>query len=193
MAQSDEPSHLHIAPEGDIILVVGEHAAQKKIQVYSCILKLASRVFAAMLGPHFAEGQRISSIHPGAIALPDDDVDAMVEICEVLHHRYTHIEHLPEVDKIYNIASTADKYECTYALRPTFAAWMTTFEPDNRYGQCRYKINDLFKLMAATYIFDDARGFKKVTTPLVMHYTENYVMYFDKSISSFVPLKCLGN
>ena len=66
-------------PEGDIILVLGDVG----LQVSSKVLSLASPVFKAMFGPHFAEGQgQASSTKIRRVKLHDDDVEAMKILCK---------------------------------------------------------------------------------------------------------------
>jgi len=48
---------INIAPDGDVILVVGPSRSQiSKLRVHSLFLTTASKVFSAMFGPHFKEG-----------------------------------------------------------------------------------------------------------------------------------------
>ena len=68
-------------PEGDVILVLGDVG----LQVSSKVLSVASPVFKAMFGPHFAEGQgQASSMKPRRIKLHDDDVEAMKVLCKYI-------------------------------------------------------------------------------------------------------------
>ncbi|KAI8294534.1 hypothetical protein K4K59_005031 [Colletotrichum sp. SAR11_240] len=52
---SDDTNAINnIAPDGDVIMVIGPK--DKEFRLHSQILKAASKVFKAMLGPNFAEG-----------------------------------------------------------------------------------------------------------------------------------------
>jgi hypothetical protein len=53
-------STLKIATNSDIILVVG--VEKRKLLVNSSVLKNSSKVFNAMFGPHFSEGQDLPGI-----------------------------------------------------------------------------------------------------------------------------------
>ncbi|KAL9091272.1 MAG: hypothetical protein Q9165_004906 [Trypethelium subeluteriae] len=87
MAQNSEHGLLEIAPDGDVILLVGQGAAQKNLRVHSVALKMASKVFAAMFGPRFAEGQSLSSANPKMVPLPEDDLEALTILCHIIHLR----------------------------------------------------------------------------------------------------------
>jgi len=85
MAATDGVTVHNIADRGDVILLVGV-PPRAKIRVFSLILTAASPIFAAMLGPHFREGQgERSAESPKGIALPDDDPTAMTAMCRLLH------------------------------------------------------------------------------------------------------------
>ena len=62
------------AASGDVLLVIGSEG--KWIQVHSLILRTASTVFNAMLGPHYTEGRDLSSESPKEILLPEDDPES---------------------------------------------------------------------------------------------------------------------
>ncbi|OCL09897.1 hypothetical protein AOQ84DRAFT_375415 [Glonium stellatum] len=82
--ESSTPS-TDIATDGDIILVVGLEL--RRLRVHALILKNASKVFNAMFGPHFREGQGLGGACSKEIPLPDDDADALKLICSVIHSR----------------------------------------------------------------------------------------------------------
>ena len=185
MVEGNEQSVLELAREGDLILGLGKDETQKKLRVHSLFLRHASKVFEAMFSPRFKEGHILSSTCPEAIPFPDDNVDAMVEMCSVIHHRNECTTELLDADQIYNVAVAADKYDCTVALRLAFRAWIRVLDrgPDAR---------SLFKAMTAAYIFDDAAVFTSVTRDLVMHHPTNYTHIWDSSISDFLPWATLG-
>lgn len=185
-AQDSALLNLDIAPDGDIILLVGEEPNQRTLRVHSFALKIASKVFAAMFGPHFTEGQSLSSADPRIVPLPEDDSDAMATICCVIHYRRDLITDVPDIDKICNIALSADKYEFTVALQPFFQIWMRNI------GEVK-QIKALLKATVAAYIFDDAAIFADVTKFLIMHCSEKYTHHWDGIVNDFLPPKVLGN
>lgn len=112
--ESDNPGKVatDIAADGDVIMVVGPTKAI--LRVHSLMLKMASRVFTAMLGPHFSEGQDLAADRPKEISLPEDNVQAMGVICKLLHSRpdLTCKVALLKPEEVFQIAVLADKYDC---------------------------------------------------------------------------------
>lgn len=79
---------IDIAPGGDLLLMVGTKSSEvAMLRVHSVILKTVSKVFNAMFGPRFREGQAVGGDHPKEIALPEDDAIGMTILCQVMHHR----------------------------------------------------------------------------------------------------------
>lgn len=76
-----------IVPDGDVILVVQD---QVELRVYSIVLKLASAVFKAMLGPHFAEGQvQGTPTDPKSVSLQEDSTEVRLPSISVTSHLLT--------------------------------------------------------------------------------------------------------
>ncbi|KAK4541180.1 hypothetical protein LTR36_008254 [Oleoguttula mirabilis] len=87
MADGNDIATEVIADQGDLFLIVGDKK-KAKLRVSSAMLKGTSAVFAAMLGPHFQEGQGTCSAEsPKEISFPDDDAIAMSDMCNLLHHK----------------------------------------------------------------------------------------------------------
>ena len=190
MAHNEEQSFLELAPEGDVILVVSKDAGQRKLRVHSSILKSASPVFAAMFGPHFAEGQFLDSSNPKTVDLPDDEPEAMTLICSVIHHRneLCVVHPCPEnYRKIYDTAIAADKYDCTKALRFASMDWMRrvrdTTKPEN-----------LIFLLESAYFFDDHESFALITENLILYWGKSYVDLWTEIVNNHdntIPWKFL--
>jgi hypothetical protein len=49
-----------ISPDGDVVLVVGPRNV--RLRIHSQCLRCASKVFGAMFGPHWSEGQGLSKV-----------------------------------------------------------------------------------------------------------------------------------
>jgi hypothetical protein len=77
-------------PVGDLNLKLGSGEGTEYIRVSSKVLTLSSSVFAAMLSPRFSEGRALATLSTGStttISLPDDDVEAILWLCEALHFK----------------------------------------------------------------------------------------------------------
>jgi len=167
-----------IAPDGDIILVIG--ASQARLCVHSCLLKTASRVFKAMFGPHFSEGQKTDpNDSKKEVLLPEDDVSAMMTICAVIHHRNDVIPEELTSTAILQISIVADKYDCIIALTHAIHHWL-----DHRGTM---SIKELTTLMAAAYLFDNAQAFSKITFTMLMEHAASYLPFAQEPIDLGMP------
>lgn len=135
-------------PNGDVILLVGRENPQS-IRASSKILSLASPVFAAMLGPNFLEGSKLSSIQPYQLHLPEDDAEAIIWLCLILHYRRD-IDDRVSFELLEKLALICDKYDCSSALSSWSKEWLHTanivlrFPPD----QANYE-----RLLYISYLF----------------------------------------
>lgn len=166
-----------IAADGDVILIVG--ITKKRLRVRSVLLKSASKVFAAMLGLYFSEGQDICSDHPKEIPLPEDDVAAMQTICEVMHHRNDAASDLLASSDVLQVAIAANKYDCLNTLRYASAHWLKLTKPSN--------MQDLLALMAAAYLFDSAQAFGEITNALILDHKDSYIPLAQGEDDSILP------
>lgn len=105
--------------EGDLILIVRTRN-QRKLLVSSTILCNASPVFKARLSPDFCyytSAQR-SPESPQVNFLLDDSATAVLDMCSLLHHQMNFVRQgVWYARRLFNLAKTADKYECADILR----------------------------------------------------------------------------
>ena len=143
--------------DGDLILVLGV----VQLKVSSKSLSLASNVFKAMFKQGFTEGNAMHtrSTNLPSIKLPDDNVDAMTTICRMIHHNPDHTSTI-SIDRIKDVAITADKYDSIMALSPWSALCMNTFR---EVGATILAKNLLFPAFA----FNDHFFFQDVTRQMV--------------------------
>lgn len=140
-----------------------------KIFANVAVLRNASPVFLAMLGPHFQEGQAIID-NPGStqeIEFPEDDPDAMLALTRLLHHRYKDLEAAGQLpaEKIRDIAIAADKYDLCPVVKSASA---TLFCLDNKRSQ------DLWYLLSAAYIVGHREVFKRISVRLLRDCSSPY-------------------
>jgi len=60
---------MSIVDHGDVILVVGRDDKVLKIKIDSHVFRTASKIFAALFGPNFAEGQNLAFDTPRDVPL----------------------------------------------------------------------------------------------------------------------------
>lgn len=134
---------------GDCILVVGPEMV--RVHADSQFLSAVSGPFRAMLGPEWKEGDNLRGLSSQAeIPLPEDDPLAVQLLCAVIHHQTDTIPRELPSHIILNIAVTADKYDCTRALKYASESWLRS-DPG--------KTSNLLVLAAAAYLLENATAF----------------------------------
>ncbi|KAM3421046.1 hypothetical protein BST61_g1464 [Cercospora zeina] len=151
---------INIAPGGDLIVAV----ANCKFRVQSQLLKMHSPVFRVMLGPRSLEAQSfvtISSISPGRLELPDDDVVPMLYLFHILHDFSHGLLDPPDHALLFATAKVADKYDCVPKTRLSFDWWLSQLANLKPY-QIQYGH------LATAYILDDAYLFELWSRKVLM-------------------------
>ncbi|KAK5169516.1 uncharacterized protein LTR77_005492 [Saxophila tyrrhenica] len=160
-----------ICPSPDIVLVIGQ-PPQVKLMVSSAVLKNASAVSAAMLGPQFREGQEVeSTAQPKEINLPDDNPETVSDMCHMLHSKTVH-KYLTGASAatILELAITIDKYACVDALR--MQAHAILLGNLDLYADLDLATNG--QRMVAAYLLDNSRAFRLSTGRLISGVTTPY-------------------
>jgi hypothetical protein len=122
-----EPTEFVVAVDGDIILTLHDNKQTSLARVSSAILCQTSKVFTAMLGPAFNGGQAArSQSQPKHIDLPDDNGNAMLRFCHVLHFNTP----LDDLDPLAN-TSFCDILAITL-LMPTSTTVCAQYVPRSR-------------------------------------------------------------
>lgn len=142
-----------IAPDGDVILLVG--AGMKRLRAYSLVLKSASRVFNAMLGPGFSEGQRLNDNESTEIIMTEDDAEAMEIMPNVIYGCNNAVHNSLDASQILRVAITADKFDCKVALAFAIKVWLNCANITDS--------SQLWRLLRAAYWFDNAKSFEDIS------------------------------
>jgi hypothetical protein len=179
---------LVLAPEGDVILVVG--AIRFRIHVDSVFLKRHSTVFAALFSPNFREGQNLNASSPKEIPLPDDDPQAMTVICAAMYHAIDHIPQRPTTDFVLSIAKHTDKYDCYDVLTLLSQAygWLKIDHliPDHLIPAAG---KDLINILAISYLVKDREAFTNTSKALVSKYNGSFADLADDQICDVLHWK----
>ncbi|TGO23928.1 hypothetical protein BPAE_0117g00230 [Botrytis paeoniae] len=157
---------VNFAPDGDIVLVIGRE--MKRFRVHSLFLKAASKPFVAMFKWEWQEGQDL--LHrdsPKEIELPSDNAAALETILAIIHHQNNEIPRNITASQVLEVAIAADKYDFLDAMKLASATFLRSDITD---------ANDLMRLVAAAYLFRNARAFKEITKALVLNC---HVPYLD--------------
>lgn len=167
-----------ITPDGDTILVIGPNEA--RLCVHSCLLQSASKVFKAMLGPLYKEGQRSGPTgSKKEVLLPEDNADAMIIICAVIHHRNDIVPGEMSSSKVLQLSVVADKYDCNVALKHAARQWL-----DHR-NVVSLKVHT--ELMTAAYLLGQAQAFSAITYTMMLNYVGSYLPFAQDQIDLGVP------
>lgn len=172
---------LVLAPEGDVILVVG--AKQFRIHVDSLFLKRHSTVFAALFGPNFREGQDLNASSPKEIPLPDDDPYAMTAICATMYHAFDQIPRSPATDFVLSIIKHADKYDCCDVLTLPSQAYGWLKSDHLTLGK------DLVNILAVSYLVRHQEAFTNTSKALVSKYDGSFADLADNVLCDILPWK----
>ena len=177
-----------IAASRDVELVIGKPATLKLL-VSSSILRSASKVFAALLGPNFPEGQNLGScVQPKDISLPDDNATAMCDICMLIHGKQVgDLLKAPGIDRILAFATLVDKYDCADALLLQSQAILLA---DIHYF-AKTSFDALAKQMVAAYLLKHALAFRVVTKRLIGETAQGFVKLSETTWGSFFPVNVL--
>jgi hypothetical protein len=168
----------NISTDGDTIFVIGPDEA--RLCVHSCLLQTASKVFRAMFGPFYSEGQRSDLISSKKeIPLPEDDADAMRIMCAVIHHRNDLIPGEMSSSDVLRLSVVADKYDCKIALKHATRHWL-----DHRNV---VSLKEQMELMTAAYLLDHAQAFSAITYTMMMEHAGSYLPFAQDQVDFGVP------
>ena len=172
------PSVDAMAPDGDVILVVGKDKVHYR--VYSSCLRSASPFFNTLFGPHWYEGQNLTSASPKHIELPDDNAEALGAIFAVLHHQ-NHLE-MPSPLNVLHVAVLTDKYLLHSALRYAGVFWLRNYDQSITMAERVY-------LLAGAFKFEAEIEFTRIAQQLVLGYGGPFLGLIDGAVEDVLPLK----
>lgn len=167
-SEAVEDKILHeIYPGGDTLLLCG--LRKVKLLVHSIFLTNVSKVFEAMLGPNFREGQPQTNGGPREIPLPEDDPFAMQIICNVAQARSVPDTMTPT--ELLAIAYAADKYDVVPILKFASSRWTSsTINPLPHEFNVEYTWNTVI----AAYVLKDSESFQKSTAEIILQYDQSF-------------------
>lgn len=177
-----DDTYVGIAPQGDVFLLVGPDA--QRLRVSAVILGNASPYFSNLFGPHFAEGQNLSSSAPKDVPMPDDDAKAVDIICSIIHLRNDVVPLSLDPKEVFAVAVTAEKFDCANAVKLASMFWLKMSVVEV------HAVEDLAYLMGAAYILDNGDAFAEITLAMMMRHKESYLPWAEHLLT-FVPWEVL--
>ncbi|EMC92593.1 hypothetical protein BAUCODRAFT_254883 [Baudoinia panamericana UAMH 10762] len=182
---------VRVTEEYDVVLRIGR-PPDIALGLSSAVLRAASPVFAALLGPHFAEGQSEGTTdEPKEVTLQGDNSEAMSDICHLLHNKtigtvITRLVKNPQSARIHQLAVVIDKYACTEPLTLHTQALLLGYL-DSHYGGLAH----LGNIAAAAYMLDHGRAFTIATRRLITRCNEPYSDLHKSNGSHALPVTAL--
>jgi hypothetical protein len=152
-------------PKCDLVLEVTGQDGALDLYVSSQTLSLASSVFDKMLSSKFREGlEHNETSDRKRISLPQDDGQALMIICVVVHHRSGGLEEVFSPDDILKMAYVSDKYNFTDALRHRSTVWLSKSSHES-------SVEDLESLLTAASLFDAWEEYSRISFDYVCQQT----------------------
>ena len=178
--------------QGDLHVKAGSAGSGIIIRVHSTLLKMASPVFKAMLGPAFMEGAT-SYTADNPLHLPDDDPQSMTLLCAVLHHQ---CDATYDFNQLGGLTVLADKYQCTRSIKPFVSSLlgpMCSSDPLQRQSCIGDQGICIEDLMSIAYLVQDQRMFWRASKHIVAHKDAKVLgKTISSNLRSVIPACVLG-
>ncbi|KAK6439572.1 hypothetical protein LTR95_004224 [Oleoguttula sp. CCFEE 5521] len=177
------PDRVSFSKLGDVVLVLQD---KRELTVFSHLLTHASTTFRVLFGPHFAEGQQERGVQqPLRLPLPDDDSEAIIDLCAILHLKPIHNvnssgDGTVAIIRIVGLAITADKYDCTSSIELASNGLLSRFMQLG--GTSGLSMGALSDLVLATYHLRLPRHFAVFTSRLVVDHDGQYSKLLDEPV-----------
>jgi BTB/POZ domain-containing protein len=161
-------TQFHVTSIADVCLVFPSGI---KIFANVSVLRNASPVFRAMMGPQFQEGQTIinNTASTPEIAFPEDDSEVMLTLARLLHHREIELANKLKAKHIYEVAVLADKYDVCHVVKSALAT--LPIQRDVQKNACP----NMWYLLTAAFIVGHRDVFKKMSTELLWECVDPYI------------------
>jgi len=157
------------APGGDVVFIV---KGETRVRVYSDVMKHASKVFAAMLGPNFKEGHALAkaSAAPVEIPLPEDAPEPFGWICRALHCQASTTVWKPITTQLVSVWILVHKYDMEDSMQLSLGFWL-----NEKFNDGEINVDDLWLLTQITCASQDAGSFTVVTHKLMLRTTTSFL------------------
>jgi hypothetical protein len=140
----------------------------RELLVSSKVLSVASPVFRVMLDGRFTEGAEMQKAKktPGGylpkVELLNDDAEAMMLLCKVLHFNIADIPTRPKTHDLERLAIVCDAYDCTTVLKYCGALWLRNWIEYYDQESIARSMDDLCRLFIFAYVADLENEFSEI-------------------------------
>ena len=161
-------------PDGDVVIKLREPSAL----VSSNALCLSSDVFSTMLKSSFKGVQQLRErSEPKTVSLPEDDREAFLLYCKVIHFQEVPWE--PSAKVLAALALVCDKYGFSKAILSWSSVWLRKWTKST-------SIEDLSSLLILAYVLDLSEAFGDISQAILLSYAGSFK---DLAFSDHVLLK----
>jgi hypothetical protein len=188
-------STIEIDAKGDLVLKVGTKSP-KLLRVCSKNMAMVSKVFDALLGPRFREGQtQHDSDDP--LSLPDDDPNAMAVLCKLAHFKITKESEVKALD-LAELVFLCDKYDCigTFGvfLRSVLARWLKEKSVANhsRTPRNNHQQIHLMTAFAIAFLINDTESFWTMSNEIIKSLNRSELEFSEESVFALLPSELQG-
>lgn len=112
-----------VCPEGDLVLRVAHKGSEGLLLVSPQVLVKASKSFSRLL-PMCRGPTSMPFAFTNEVKVPDDDADALLTICNILHGRNQQIPDTLSLDALREIALSSNRHQLTSVLLPWSSKWL---------------------------------------------------------------------
>lgn len=188
-----------VSDTGTLLIIVGDldKAAEVKIiQVSEAHLSHASSVFKALLGDKFKEGQATRKLGDWYSQLPDDNPEAVLLLCNILHLNTTKIK-VSETTELCELAIVVDKYHCSEKVFDYGTKWLQEWSPRRETYTCNGMIEwegrgTNLHLLCLAYAFNNHKFFYLATNRILFSTSSESLKEQGKSAKSIMQLLPAG-
>jgi hypothetical protein len=170
---------------GDVVFILDP---ETRCRVSSALLSCASPVFTTMLNGNFMEGQILKSAeNPAEIAIQDDDHEAFIFLCNLLHFRHDATSVLDNqeptllAEKLVRLAIAVDKYDCVNAFCLIGEGLLS------RCARETLPFVGMALLASAAYLLQSRWYFALFTRRLILRYNESFTTLHQSLYGDLLP------
>ncbi|GAD96738.1 hypothetical protein MGYG_03969 [Paecilomyces variotii No. 5] len=173
--EQPDPNFYEIDANGDTILVlnvtcpVEKEESKMRLQVSSLFLASGSPVFQIMFTGDFEEAHRLrENANSGIkteINLPEDNAEAMKELCEIIHHReIKHNALVPRgLDSVWETTILAQKYNCLHLVKDKFDCYLYRTQ---KWNNCT-DMEAIAKVLVLSSLLDNSEAFRGASEAII--------------------------
>ena len=122
---------------------------------------MASSVFRAMLSDMFREGRELGSTNSLKLPLPDDDLDALRILLNMVHGHAYRLPHSVSFSTLANIAVLVDKYLLHEIAEVYCKSWIEWFSLKTEVKLSKPEL--VYRWLDICWVFARKKDFQKVT------------------------------